>query len=482
MVRYFSVAFNAVKTDGSYQVRSIPNAVEVVHASLPGRYTLALALRIVRRMETSASRSAVFNEIKSKNALYRFVDWIYQSCDDRIFKPLLLFAYMLKCVACTGPSCVKGTEEAVAISQFPNEHRTIDRVESLVPQIEVLRISLALRQSFGREQWRATAALILTAGRIFRFLQVLARSYNFMPSARIAGTLAFYIRFSYLFTERPGLEAAIVASNYSPEAVGMAAAAHRKDRRVVYANHAPVPANASFIPPVLADCALVYGEAMSQTYTQSSKCTAEIALIGQPGASEPMKFKEEVKTVGIFLTAGTRVEVLQSLIASVLLGLPFARIIIRQHPVTLLQSDFAEIGLDDLNVEVTIGEPLEAQIATCDIVICGNSGVALNVVSGGRPVAYLSSLDDGKFDTLGFVQSRLIYSMPWWTDDLYSRLKHFYQTSGWQDTMCRYDAAYLVDRDALNMSAREVLMRHLKPSSSSTEAQAPKVSKVLVSA
>ena len=81
-----------------------------------------------------------------------------------------------------------------------------------------------------------------------------------------------------------------------------------------------------------------------------------------------------------------------------------------------------------------------------------------------------------------FGASIFLYLLPYSTFLEHESLKHFYQTSGWQDTMRRYDAAYLVDRDALNMSAREVLMRHLKPSSSSTEAQAPKVSKVLVSA
>jgi hypothetical protein len=38
------------------------------------RYDLAAALRIVRQMETSAGRGAVFEEIKRKNPLYRLVD------------------------------------------------------------------------------------------------------------------------------------------------------------------------------------------------------------------------------------------------------------------------------------------------------------------------------------------------------------------------------------------------------------------------
>ncbi|MCA0977833.1 hypothetical protein LCM19_05610 [Qipengyuania flava] len=464
------MAFNAVKIDEQIELQSGHEPFNVEESDKASRYTLAIALGVVQRMETSPSRAAVFEEIKEKNSLYRLVDRLYETADTRLLKPLFLFAYMLKCVAFTGPCNVRGSEKAVSVSQFPNEHRTIDRVAALVPDIGLIRVTSSPRRIFSCEQWWATFSLLLAAARIFPFLKVIARSYSFMPSARIASALAFYLRFSRLFNETPSLEAAVVASNYSPEAVGMAAAAHRNGRRVVYANHAPVPANAAFIPPVLADCALVYGEAMAKTYSRLTRCSAEMAFVGQPGSSRPMQWSGKINSVGIFLTAGTRADVLQSLIASIRLNLPSVRIIIRQHPVSLLKTDFAAMGLSDLNVELTFGSPLGEDIAECDLVICGNSGVALNVVSEGRPVAYLSSLDDAQFDTLGFVQSRLVYSMPWWTEDLYDRLKAFYQTAGWEHVMRSYDAAYLVDRATLNAAARTVLLRHLVRLPNSTTA------------
>ena len=93
-----------------------------------------------------------------------------------------------------------------------------------------------------------------------------------MPAARIASALAFYMRFKRMFEERTDLGVAIVASNYSPEAVGMAAAAHRMNRHVIYANHAPVPRNGPVVPPVLADCALFYGNE-----TTATSCNAAAA-------------------------------------------------------------------------------------------------------------------------------------------------------------------------------------------------------------
>lgn len=432
------------------------------------RYDLATALAIVREMETSAGRSAVFEEIKNKNAIYRLVDALYTASGRRFFQPLVLFAYMIKCVISLGPFG-GANAQAVSISHFDNEHKTVDRVAALAPEVPLLRLSVERKNLIGRGQLAATLRMLGSAKRVWSFLRLLVRTHSFMPSARIASTLAFYMRFSQLFAERPALKAAIIASNYSPEAVGMAAAAHHHGKRVIYANHAPVPANGPVVPPVLADCGMFYGDMTTKTYQQRSCCTAEIGLIGQPGRARPMEWRDEVKSIGIFLTSGTKVDVLKSLIATIRVDLPAAHIIIRQHPVTLLKTDFSDLALDDANIELTIGNPLDDEIAACDLVICGNSGVAMNVLSGGRPVAYLSSLDGILFDSNGFVASRLVYSMPWWSDDIYDRLKGFYQAPGWEGVMRSYDASYGVDLAVMRQNATEVLMRYLNPQSRKTQ-------------
>ena len=175
---------------------------------------------------------------------------------------------------------------------------------------------------------------------------------------------------------------------------------------------------------------------------QRSCCTAEVALIGQPGKSRQLEWRDEVRTVGIFLTSGTRVNVLKGLVAAIRTDLPNAKVLIRQHPVALLKTDFSGIASGDDQVELTIGRPLDDEISLCDFVICGNSGVALNVLSGGRPVAYLSELDGIIFDSNGFVGSGLVYAMSDWDVAVYERLKVFYQAPGWREVMQDYDASY----------------------------------------
>jgi hypothetical protein len=429
----------------------------------PGdRYDLATALRIVRRMETTATRSAVFEEIKNKNPLYRLVDALYSKAGARMVQPLLLFAYMLKCVVSLGPFKYDGAE-AVAISNFDNEHHTVDRLAELVPDVRILRLSLKRRHLLGPGQWGAAVRMLGSAGRIWPFLSSLVQAHSFMPSARIASALAFYMRFSKLFADRPGLNAAIVASNYSPEAVGMAAAAHRMGRRVIYVNHAPIPANGALVPPVLADCAIFYGDAVRQTYERCSRCRAEVALIGQPWTARAMEWRDEVRTVGIFLTALTRTDVVSELVSAIRANRPGVRILVRNHPVALLKTDLSELASEDAHLEITIGNSLDDEITACDMIFCGNSGVAMNALSGGRPVAYLASLDGLNFDYNGFVESGLICHVPGWSDDIYARLKEFYRHPNWQDVMRSYDASYGADVAPLKLAAAKTVKRYLGP-------------------
>ena len=142
---------------------------------------------------------------------------------------------------------------------------------------------------------------------------------------------------------------------------------------------------------------------------------------------------------------------------------PGVRILIRNHPVALLKSDFSDLEARYENLAVTIGNALEDEIAACDLIICGNSGVAMNAVSGGRPVAYMDTLDGSGFDYNGFVENGLTCHVKGWSDDIYSRLKNFYDRPEWEAVMRSYDASYGADVETLNQAAARLLRRHLQP-------------------
>ena len=456
------MGYDAVMWRDTLGVGLNATADDAERAARGDRYDLAIALRIVRRMETSAGRGKVFEEIKAKNPLYRLVDTLYSRAGARVVQPLLLFAYMLKSILAVGPFKAADTT-AVSISNFANEHRAIDRLAALMPEGSLSRLTLKRRHLLSRGQLRGTYRMLVSARRIWPFLSRLVRSHSFMPSARIASALAFYIRFVQYLADHPGVNAALIPSNYSPEAVGLAAAAHRMGRRVIYINHAPVPANGALVPPVLADCAIFYGDAIRQTYERRSRCLADVALIGQPWTARPMEWRDEIRTVGIFLTALTRTQAVAELVAAISASLPGVRVLIRNHPVALLKSDFSELEARHENLAVTIGNPLDDEIAACDLIICGNSGVAMNAVSGGRPVAYMDTLDGSGFDYNGFVGNGLTCHVEAWSDDIYSRLKDFYDRPEWQGVMRSYDASYGADIDALNQAVARTIERHLRP-------------------
>lgn len=424
------------------------------------RYSLAVALRIVRRMETSSTRGAVFAEIKRKNPLYRLVDALYSNADAAISKPLALFLYMLKCVVSLGPFDEKDVE-AVAIANFDNERHTIGRLATLVPGKRILQLSLKRAHIIDNGQLRAALQMVRAAPELWPFLSRLASKHSFMPSARIASGLAYYIRFSQMFAQRPELKTAIIASNYSPEALGLAAAAHKAGRRVIYINHAPVPANGALVPPVLADCAVFYGDAIRQTYERGSRCTADVALIGQPGIARPMEWRAQVQKIGIFLTALTCADTVAKLVAEISASNPKTQILIRNHPVGLLKSDFSDLLARHKNLEITIGNPLDEEIAACDLIFCGNSGVAMNALRGGRPVAYLDALDGLNFDYNGFVERKLVYEAEGWNEDLYFQLQTFYASPAWRAVMRSYDASYGTDKADLERMAALKILRFL---------------------
>jgi len=423
-------------------------------------YTLRSALRIVRRMETLATRGAVFAEIKSKNAVYAAVDWLYSKADSKISKPSVLFLYMFKFTLTVGPDDAERSE-AIAIANFDNERHTVDRLAAMVPGKRILRLSLERSNLFHKSQLKNAASLMRAAPRIWPYLSRLAKSHSFMPAARIASGLAYYIRFSQYFAQYPRLKAAVVASNYSPEALGLAAAAHQAGRKVVYINHAPVPANGALVPPVLADCAVFYGHAIQQTYQRHSHCHAEVALIGQPGTARPMEWRANIQKVGIFLTALTRPDTVAALVSAISANNSQPQILIRNHPVGLLKSDFSDLLMQHQNLEITIGNPLDDEIAACDLIFCGNSGVAMNILRGGRPVAYLDSLDGLNFDYNGFVEQKLVYAAEGWADDLYFKLQTFYASAAWRSVMQNYDASYGADKVKLEQAASAQIMRYL---------------------
>lgn len=411
-------------------------------------YTLTTAILVVRKMDTQKTRSAVFSEIKNKNPIYRLVDQAYGFSRYLFLQPVILLLYMFKAIAAIGPE-VKASDEIISISNFNNEASAIDRVLKVIPDNETARLSFNKKYYIRNNQLSAYLGLLKASPAYWKFVRKIARTYDFMPACRIASVLAFYIRFDETFKKHKNLKTALIASNYSPECTALAAAAHKNGLKVIYVNHAPVPANSAYVPPVLSDYSVFYGTAMQDIYQRRSRCHSEVVTIGQPGDTQFMKWLPQVNTVGIFLTALTQKAELEALIKQIKKTSPNTEILIRHHPVSLLETNLHTILKRYDGIRTKIGTPLDNDIADCDLVFSGNSGVAMNVMRGGKPVAYLASLDSLPHDYLGFVTDGLACEVNGWSNDLYQTLREFYDRDVWKDKMRDYDASYGVSRTKL---------------------------------
>lgn len=427
------------------------------------RYSLVRAMLIVRQVETLASRKAVFEEIKSKNRIIRWVDGIYAFGGTFLVRRVMLFLYMVKCTAALRETGGPKTR-AIAMANFANEVHTIERVTALLPEYEIALMRPSIRNALRLAQVLAMGRMIGTLPRIWPILGVMARRHSFMPACRISSALAYYIRFGEVLQNRPPDTTAIVASNYSPESVGFAAAAHCHNRKVVYINHAPVPRNALYVPPVLADLSVFHGAFVKETYETRSICITQAVYIGQSGKALAMTFPQTLSCVGIFLTALTRKDTILRLIAEIRAVYPDVDILIRHHPVALLETDLSSLSSDD-RIQVTIGAPLEGDIAACDVIICGNSGVVLNALRGGRPVAYVPELDEILFDYNGFCEKQLVPRIAKWDADTLEALNAFYSVPMWSSVMVGYDASYGKSAQVLDKEVRDSLISVLGPRS-----------------
>lgn len=424
------------------------------------RYTLTTAFLIVRSMETSSTRSAVFEEIKRKNNIINIVENIYSRSKVTTFRKIMLFLFMLKCVLSVKPQIPK-TTEIVSTGSFANEFHAIDRIMGIAPGF--IFAVLEPRKSHALHPRQLVTALyfLMAMPSMWSVFGRIAKRYEFMPACRMASTIGYYMLFRRSIRSAPRVKGVLLASNYSPDAVALSAAAHSCSRKVVYTNHAHIPLNGPYLPPVLADLSIFSGEIIRETYQQRSQCNNDVSLIGVDNPTAVMSWKKRPFSIGIFLTALTNVDAIEKLAGEILeLGADIM-VNIRHHPVSLLHTDLTPLITRFPNARITAGGPLEDDIADCDIVLCGNSGVALNVLRVGKPAAYCAALDALPYDYNGFVANHLVPEIDSWRQDTYEQLREFYTQPTWHDVMTRYDASYGQDIDTLEADCQQAIIKCL---------------------
>lgn len=423
-------------------------------------YTLGRACSIVGRFDSSAGRLAVFADVARKNVVIGSAYALYDRAPGFI-KPYLLMLYGLKCYLSVNWKAV-GEEDIVFLASYPNERAALGHVRRHLRGLRLGDMTLSKAACLGLDSLRALPRFLASARRFHRFACRLAVRHPFMPACRVLSTVTYYTRFRYLLGER-AVRAVFIANHYSPECLALAAAAHGAGRKVLFTNHANATWQEGYLPPLYSDLAAVTSQAVLDTYRQNSHGEVEAVFVPQAAPQRAMQTgvaQNRSITVGIFLTALTNMERLQDLVDRLAADPKVERILIRPHPVKVVNEDISALCPPGSRVEDTVDMPLTENIGLCDLAICGNSTVAIEVLRGGVPLFYDQQLDRLRPDYNGYLKGGLVPPMPAnLDDDALRALTRFYGAPAWTEAMRYFDAGYLQEEGAMIRQLNDRLHR-----------------------
>jgi len=272
-----------------------------------------------------------------------------------------------------------------------------------------------------------------------------------MPACRIFSTAAYYKQFSRLLDEQ--VRAVFIACHYSPECLGLAAAAHKAGKKVLFTNHANGTGESGYVAPLHADLVAVTSEALADLYRRHSPGDLNIVPCTLAEPQDAMQVPNPDNgpvTLGIYLTALTNRTRLQEIVAEWSRLPSLESIVIRTHPAEVVNADLSEIGSTRVRLEISHANPLTEDIRRTDVAVCGNSSAAIEILRGGRPVLYDHRLDTLVFDYNGYAGRGLVLAYPETIcDGVFDRIGQHYGNEAWRRTMRYFDTGYQNDEQAI---------------------------------
>ncbi len=415
-------------------------------------------------MDSSTERLTVFSDIVRKNIVIRSVFFFYDMAPEFI-KAYLLILYGLKCYLSAN---WRGTPapDIVYFASCPNEHVAIAHVRSHLRGQKAADIALSRGNCFRPEAFRALPEFFYHALRLRRLARRLVRQFHFLPACRIFSTMTYYLRFRRLLGAGEA-KAVFLANHYSPESLALAAAAHQSGRKVFCTNHANGTWRSGYVPPLHSDLVAVTSEAILDAYARHSARELNSIFIPQPSPKAPMQSRIEPGkpiTVGIFLTALTNMKRLRALVGQLESNPLVAEVLIRSHPVKVVNEDLSGVMASGDRLMDSSAFPLSENIGLCDVAICGNSSVTIDILRGGVPVLYDAGLDDLAFDVNGYLNQQLVPPMPTALDAAaLQSLDRFYSAPSWAQTMRYFDAGYGQNEGVMFHRLRSEIRMSLRP-------------------
>jgi hypothetical protein len=406
-------------------------------------YTLQRACWIVRKLDSSPGRLSMFDSVMAKSALIRFCYGFYSNAPGLV-QALLLLLYGAKCYLSLKWAAGRAAEIAVFAS-YPNERVALAHLRRRLPGRDLADLDIATRHCLEPQALAALPAFLLAVPRLYPVARQLARRLHFMPACRVFSAVTYNLRCRRLLEEHD-VAAVFIANHYSPECLALAVAAQRTGRKVIFANHANATWESGYVPPLYSDLAAVTGQAVLDVYRRSSRKPINAIFIPPASPQSAMRSRidpQRAMTVGIFLTGLTDMVRLRSLVEALKQNPRVRRILIRPHPVAIVNDDISELCSADGQVVDVSGTLLYDNAQDCDLAICGNSTAAIEILRGGAPLLYDNSLDRCGHDFNGYLKRGLVLALPKCLDEsALESVQAFYGNPAWTAIMRHLDASY----------------------------------------
>lgn len=412
--------------------------------------------RVVKKIDGSQARIQVFEDLKSRKKIYKFLHWFYDLNNANFLGTLLAGSYGLKSFLNVKlMSNQKGS--VLTVAGYTNEIKTIQEIKEIVGNENFCDIKLSILYLFHYKSWYDLFTNLKAIPKFLRIVKYIKKTCHFIPALRAASLFGYYLRFKLILRKNSHIKAVMVASNYSPEALSLSTAARELNIRVIYTNHSYIPSNMGYVPPVLADLSILSGEIVYHCYKDNSSIEGRVLYKGLMQKSITIDFialKESEPVVGIFLTAPINIEVLEELVSKVNIDLKPKEILIRQHPVEVVKRDLSFIQKVYDNIIFSKDRTLQDDINACNFVIVGNSSVVMEILNAGKVVIYKKDLDGYGYDYVGFVKNKLIPDLDYIGFNN-STIKNFYKSEEWNKNIKKYNPNYL-DEDRKKQSIANI--------------------------
>ena len=419
-------------------------------------YSLLAACNIVRKTDDSAGRMKVFMSVLRNSRKIRYSYTLYQ-CSPSAVKAALIILYGLKCYLSLAWQRDDG-QQLVFFASYPNERHVLNHVRNNLGAIDHGEVTISLRHCLRLGAMAHIVVFVPASIRLYRYAKRLVRRHDFMPACRIFSAVTYYMRFKRLLAGSAA-KAVFIANQYSPECLGLAAAAHQAGKKVLFTNHANATGETGYVAPLHADLVAVTGQALADVYRRHT--SHELNIVPFPIASpqNPMRVPDrnaEGLVVGIYLTCLTDEARLQQVVAEFLQFPSIGAVFVRPHPVQVTRADLSAIAGRDGPVEISGTRPLREDIERTDIAVCGNSTVTIELLRGGRPVLYDHRLDQLVQDYNGYAGHGLVLPYRETLDESFlDQIRQHYLSADWHEKMRYFDSSYEMDEPAMLQAFQE---------------------------